>query len=110
MADDADDSPVELRAADCVCNPYYVLGLMIYASLEGIAEKAELPAENESISRLPLSLEEAADFAEHSEFIRKYIPDRILDAVISHSRREWKEYSTAYDKDAFENEKYFYSL
>ena len=110
MADDADDSPVELRAADCVCNPYYVLGLMIYASLEGIAEKAELPAENESISRLPLSLEEAADFAEHSEFIRKYIPDSILDAVISHSRREWKEYSTAYDKDAFENEKYFYSL
>lgn len=104
------DVPVELRAADCVCNPYYVLGLMIYASLEGIADKAELPAENESSSRLPATIEEAADCAESSEFIRRYVPGNILDVIVAHSRREWKDYSTAYDKEAFENDKYFYSL
>lgn len=110
MSTDSNDSPVELRAADCVCNPYFVFGLMIYASLEGIAEKAPLPEENASSGRLPVSLEEAADCAEGSEFIGKYVPENILTAIITGSRKEWKEYSTAYDKDAFEKEKYFYSL
>lgn len=110
MAPDSEDTSVELRAADCVCNPYFTFGLMIYASLAGIAEKAQLPSENESRGRLPVSLEEAADCAENSDFIRKHIPENILETIVSHSRNEWKEYSTAYDKEAFEEEKYFYSL
>lgn len=110
MAPDSEDTSVELRAADCVCNPYFTFGLMIYAALAGIAEKAQLPSENESRGRLPVSLEEAADCAENSDFIRKHIPENILETLISHSRNEWKEYSTAYDKEAFEEEKYFYSL
>lgn len=110
MAPDSEDTSVELRAADCVCNPYFAFGLMIYAALSGIAEKAQLPSENESRGRLPVSLEEAADCAENSDFIRKHIPENILETMISHSRNEWKEYSTAYDKEAFEEEKYFYSL
>ena len=110
MAPDSEDTSVELRAADCVCNPYFAFGLMIYAALAGISEKAQLPSENESRGRLPVSLEEAADCAENSDFIRKHIPENILETMISHSRNEWKEYSTAYDKEAFEEEKYFYSL
>ena len=110
MAPDSEDTSVELRAADCVCNPYFTFGLMIYAALAGISEKAQLPSENESRGRLPVSLEEAADCAESSDFIRKHIPENILETIISHSRNEWKEYSTAYDKEAFEEEKYFYSL
>ncbi len=110
MAPDSEDTSVELRAADCVCNPYFAFGLMIYAALAGISEKAQLPSENESRGRLPVSLEEAADCAENSDFIRKHIPENILETIISHSRNEWKEYSTAYDKEAFEEEKYFYSL
>ncbi len=110
MAPDSEDTSVELRAADCVCNPYFAFGLMIYAALAGISEKAQLPSENESRGRLPVSLEEAADCAENSDFIRKHIPENILETIVSHSRNEWKEYSTAYDKEAFEEEKYFYSL
>ena len=110
MEPESNDLPVELRAADCVCNPYFAFGLMIYASLEGIAGKYQLSGENESTGRLPVSLEEAADCAENSDFIRKYIPECILNVLISHSRTEWKEYSTAYDKQAFEDQKYFYSL
>ncbi len=105
-----EDSPVELRAADCVCNPYFAFGLMIYAALEGIAAKTQLPAENESRGRLPSSLEEAADCAEKSDFVKKYIPSNILETLIAHSRKEWKDYSTAYDKEAFEDNTYFYSL
>jgi len=110
MDPDSNDAPVELRAADCVCNPYYVFGLMIYASLEGISEKSELPAEKESIGRLPSNLDEAISCTESSEFIKRYIPENILEAIISHSSREWKDFSTAYDREAFEDEKYFYSL
>lgn len=110
MNPESDEYPVELRAADCVCNPYFAFGLMVYASLEGIAEKSQLHAENESVGRLPLSLEEAADCAEDSDFVKKYIPANILNAFISHSRKEWKEYSSAYDKEAFEEKTYFYSL
>ena len=110
MNPDSDETAVELRAADCVCNPYFVLGLMIYAALEGISGKAQLPAEKESRGRLPVSLEDAADCAEGSDFIRKYITENILETLISYSRTEWKEYSTAYDKEAFEDQKYFYSL
>ena len=83
---------------------------MVYAALEGIAEKSQLHAENESVGRLPLSLEEAADCAEDSDFVKKYIPANILNAFISHSSKEWKEYSSAYDKEAFEEKTYFYSL
>ena len=110
MNPDGEEYPVELRAADCVCNPYFAFGLMIYASLAGIEAHSQLPAESESIGRLPVTLEEAADCAEGSDFIRKYIPANILENIVSYSRNEWKEYSTAYDKEAFENQKYFYSL
>lgn len=104
------EAPAELRSADCVCNPYYVFGLMIYASLDGIAEGAELPAENCNDSRLPDTLEEAADCAESSEFIKKYVPEELLRVIISQRREEWKEYSSAYDKEAFEDKEYFYNL
>ena len=110
MNPDSAETPVELRAADCVCNPYFAFGLMIYAALEGIGENTALPTENESTGRLPATLEEAAEIAEKSEFVSKYIPSNILETLIAHSKAEWKEFSTAYDKEAYENQKYFYSL
>ncbi|MCR4640265.1 glutamine synthetase family protein [Ruminococcus sp.] len=110
MNPDSDEAAVELRAADCVCNPYLAFGLMIYAALEGVTEKTQLPAESESLGRLPTTLAEAADCAGTSGFVRKYLPANILETLVSFSRAEWKEYSAAYDKEAFENQKYFYSL
>ena len=104
------NSPVELRAADCVCDPYFVFGLMIYAALEGIAGKFELPAENSGTERLPSTLEEAVDCAGASDFLKRYLSGSILDIVLEQGMNEWREYSSAYDKDAFEEKKYFYSL
>ena len=110
MNPDVDNTPVELRAADCVCDPYFVFGLMIYASLDGINCKMKLPAENSPTEHLPVSIDEAANRAEKSEFIKKYIPANVLEVLVKRSRDEWHEYSSAYDKDAFEEKKYFYSL
>lgn len=105
-----EELPVVLRAADCACNPYFVLGLMIYASLEGISGGFELPEENSSSQLLPATLAEAAECAEGSEFLKKYVPENILAEVISSREAEWKEYSSTKDKEAFEEQKYFYSL
>ena len=110
MSPDSDDVSVELRAADCVCDPYLVLGLMIYSALEGISSGAVLPEKNSGTERLPETLEVAADIAEKSEFLKKYIPENILEVLIRHSREEWKEFISAYDKEAFEDKKYFCSL
>ncbi|EWM53939.1 glutamine synthetase family protein [Ruminococcus flavefaciens] len=110
MSPDSDDTSVELRAADCVCNPYLTLGMMIYSALEGIDSGALLPEKNCGMERLPETLEKAADIAEKSDFLRKYIPENILEVLLRHSREEWREYSSAYDKEAFEDKKYFISL
>ncbi|MBQ3885040.1 MAG: glutamine synthetase, partial [Ruminococcus sp.] len=110
MNPDSDDTSVELRAADCVCDPYFVIGLMIYAALEGIASGAVLPEKNNGNERLPETLEKAIETAENSEFLKKYIPENILEVLIKKSREDWKEYTSAYDKEAFFDKKYFYSL
>ena len=112
--DTADEAPIVLRAPDCVCNPYIVFGLLIYAALEGIEKKAEIPEKfdinNKNYEKLPSNLLEAADIAESSEFITKYIPAELKDFMIDNARKEWKEYSSEYDKELLEEKKYFYSL
>jgi glutamine synthetase len=110
MSPDSEDTSVELRAADCVCDPYLVLGLMIYSALDGITAGTVLPEKNKGTESLPANIEAAADIAEKSEFLKKYIPGNILEVLIRRSREEWKEYSSAYDKEAFEDKKYFSSL
>ena len=110
MAPDTDDNSVELRAADCVCDPYFVFGLMIYAALDGIENGEKLPEKNTGSEKLPDSLGDAADIAENSVFLKKYMPESILEELVKHSRDEWKEYTSAYDKEAFEDKKYFYTL
>lgn len=104
------ESAVVLRAADCVCNPYYAFGLIIYAALEGISSDMELPTENTGEERLPDDLEEATVLAGDSEFLKKYIPEKVMMYIKENKLNEWKEYCAAYDKEAFEDQKYFYSL
>lgn len=108
------EAPIILRAPDCVCNPYFVFGLLIYAALDGIENRLEMPekysSENKNYEKLPENLFIAAEAAENSEFLRKYIPDKLLELVIADAKEEWKEYSSEYDKELYEEKKYFYSL
>lgn len=112
ISDEDGGMPVTVRAADCACDPYYVFGLMIYAALEGIDNGMELPPENsaDNTAALPADLSEAADAAEKSGFLKKYLPKGVLEGALGRARRDWEEYSSAYDKDAFEERKYFYCL
>ena len=81
----------ELRSPDPMANPYLAFTLMIYAALNGLENKLDLPeaaninlykADAETLAkfkRLPSSLSDACKVAAASEFIKKHIPTAILD-------------------------------
>ena len=81
----------ELRSADPSANPYLAFALIIYAVLEAIEKKIELPkpadfnlfkADKEvlkQLKHLPGTYQEAYKAAAESDFIKKYIPSSILD-------------------------------
>ncbi|MDE5569978.1 MAG: glutamine synthetase family protein [Ruminococcus sp.] len=108
------EAPIVLRAPDCVCNPYFVFGLIIYAALEGIEGGFEMPEkfnpESAGYDKLPANLMEAAETAEKSEFLKKYVPAVLLELIVKGAKNEWKEYSSEYDKELYEEKRYFYSL
>ena len=82
---------VELRSPDPSANTYLVFALIIYAVLDGIEHKLELPAPADinlykadadtlaNFKQLPVNYKSACTIAANSNFIKKYIPDAILD-------------------------------
>ena len=84
----------ELRSPDPMANPYLAFALIILAGLEGLKSGAELPmaadidlysADEETLSgfkALPHDLDEAIRAARSSDFIKKYLPDQLLESYI----------------------------
>ncbi|CCZ34250.1 glutamate--ammonia ligase [Firmicutes bacterium CAG:646] len=82
---------VELRSPDPSANTYLAFALLIYAILDGIQSKPELahPADINlykadadvlaKYEQLPGDFKSACALAVNSKFIKKYIPDAILD-------------------------------
>ena len=82
---------MELRSPDPGANPYLAFALMIYAGLEGIEKSLPLnapadinfykadPQTLKKFDKLPDSFEGACEEAVSSEFIRNFIPSKILD-------------------------------
>ena len=80
---------MEYRSPDPSCNPYIAFALLIYAGLQGIADKLELcpPSDakpsDDSSERLPESLAKAISLAKKSDFIKEHLPKMIFDNYIS---------------------------
>lgn len=80
----------ELRSPDPAANPYLAFALIIYAGLFGIRNKLKMPdatdinlykANNDTLShlkKLPDNLSISRKIAADSEFIKKHIPEAIL--------------------------------
>ena len=85
-------SRAELRSPDPTANPYIAYALIIYAALEGIERGVTPPApadinlftaDDETISRfeaLPKSIDEAAEKAAKSDFIKAHLPETLIRA------------------------------
>ncbi len=118
----AEENGIILRSPDNTCNPYFALGLIIYACLEGALSNAELcepvdfsasavPQEIlEKLEKLPESLDDAIDAAKRSSFLKEHLPENLIDHVVEVKSREAEEYNRCEDKEMFETVRYFYKL
>lgn len=85
----------ELRSCDSTVNPFLAFALLILAGLEGIENHMELdPVTNFDLNtadeatlagfkKLPLTFEEAGECARQSEFVKKYIPEDIINMYLN---------------------------
>ena len=81
----------ELRSPDPAANTYLAFALMIYAILDGIQNKRSLPSPTDinlyraeesilaNFRQLPKDYHSACRIAANSDFIKKHIPEAILD-------------------------------
>lgn len=119
---DTDENGIILRSADNTCNPYFAMGLLIYACIDGVINKEELPkpfnfnigsadeSELAKLETLPQSLKEAVERAEKSEFLADSLPEHMLERFIAIEKELIIEYERAADKEQFETARYFYHL
>ncbi len=82
---------VELRSPDPSANTYLAFALMIYAIMDGIRNRLALPAPADinlykadadtlaKFKQLPHDFKSACETARNSDFIKKHIPDAILE-------------------------------
>ncbi len=80
----------ELRSPDPTVNPYIAYALIIYAGIEGIKNKTDIPVvadfnmyeADESILKqyetLPPTLKAARQLAKNSDFVKQYLPESII--------------------------------
>lgn len=111
---------MELRSADCLCNPYLAFMLLIRAGVEGIEQEKKLGKPithnaflyDEGDKHLPLTFEDAMEKLKNSTFARKVLGDLIIDKYIKIKEEELKIYKSIEDADKgisnWEKENYFY--
>lgn len=85
-----DHSHIELRSPDCKINPYIAYALLIYAGIDGVKRKLNLPAAVDvdfcepakkvsgKLAALPADLPSATAAAGSSGFVKKHVPAHIL--------------------------------
>jgi glutamine synthetase len=113
---------VAVCTPDNTCNPYFALGLIINACLDGIANNYTAPdpvtediskAENDvknTFERLPENLCDAVKAAENSKFIKESLPEKMLKYTVSKKTEMCDEFKKAENKEEYEMKKYFGTL
>ena len=112
---------MELRSPDPCTNPYLAFTLLIRAGMEGIERGLKLcdpcnmnlydvPSSMvREYDALPGTLMEAIRAAENSDFVKRALPQKIIDAYLSAKTSEWSRYADASDKSSVIDSLYFYS-
>ncbi len=94
---------IELRSPDGAANPYLVLAVCLAAGLDGIDEKIyPTKAANRSFSAsdtkamnieyLPENLQEAIQFFEESEWIKRILGKKFCEDYVKAKKKEWRRY------------------
>ena len=109
------DSRIELRSPDPSCNPYFATLLLLSAGFEGVLAGLALPeaadgdlfAGGGAAPRLPASLGQALGAARQSEFLRRALPQKLLDTYLACKQEEFDAYEYSGDRAAYEAAHYF---
>ncbi|HAJ96487.1 MAG TPA: glutamine synthetase [Ruminococcus sp.] len=105
---------IEIRSADCCCNPYISFRLLLCAGMDGIknnlvlSDALELTAERKNFAELPENLDSAYMTARGSKFIEENLPPEIYRNFFGNVEHLLSQYVHAEDREAFEYE-YFLS-
>lgn len=93
---------MELRSADCTCNPYLAFALLISAGLEGIKEKKKLEkavdgniyevAKGKNLRKLPDTLKEAIVVLQSSKFVKEVLGEFVCNKLLESKIKEWQSY------------------
>ena len=86
----------EVRSPDNLCNPYLAVYLLLCAGMEGIEKQlvlqeeshGDLNAKGSEFPTIPLSLEEALDCAKESSFLKKHLPESLLEFYLTYMKKE----------------------
>ena len=105
---------VILCSPDSTCSPYFAIGLLIYACIDGAEKKLELCKPIESCSgsadklpKLPDTLFAAARKCQESGFIEDLIDAKVIEYFTEQKMMLWDEYRLAKDKESYETAKVF---
>ena len=110
-------SRMELRSADCVCNPYLAFTLLIKAGIEGIEKKkklSEIKYNNEDVENimLPDNLNDALTLLKNSIFVKEALGEFIFEKFITEKEKEWESFISKNDNldevTSWEISNYFY--
>ncbi len=89
-AERARGTNVEYRPADATASPYLALGAIVFAGVDGMRRKLELPA-NATPEPLPRTLADALDALDACAPARDWFGPVHLDAYLRHKRAEVKQ-------------------
>ena len=98
---------IEIRTADPSANVHFILNTILRAGLEGLENKLELPEPSSESQPIPGSLEEAANIARESDFIKRMFSEFGYEKNFQSIDSTVKKYNDAKDKAQFEDQTYF---
>ncbi len=112
---DGEPARIEIRSADCCCNPYLSFRLLLAAGMDGIRRHLKLSddlcvtAEEKQFTALPATLRAAYDTARNNAFIQENLPEEIRRNFYQNIEKQLALYDAAEDKAKFEEQQYFLS-
>ena len=110
-----ESAKIDIRSADCCCNPYISFRLLLAAGIDGMKKNLKLSenmlvtAEEKQFETLPATLRKAYEIAKTSEFIQENLPEEIRRNFYQNIEKQLALYDVAEDKALFEEQQYFLS-
>lgn len=85
----------EVRVPDAAVNPYLSHALLMASIADGIGNRIEPPAPGVRGETLPLSLGEAIEAFRADEYIRRSLPEDMVQLLLETKSDEWARYCGA---------------